>query len=228
MAKRGWDEQPADQYAELRETLAWKILFQFNPYPNALRLASGGDATAGTHDDEDYWLQITRGNEGPGMTWDHTPLNGPTTSYGVRRAARIPYLVKGESGGHFVDHLLVGYSERELLHGTPQIYPWGGPATQGNSAKPKYPNLADLGTFLIETLWPKDAGANKRVGGWDTAGGNYGYEESAVYGGSISPWAFRELDIKPEKSVKITVIGKKGGALTRWALLIGYEGGGAW
>jgi hypothetical protein len=36
------------------------------------------------------------------------------------------------------------------------------------------------------------------------------------------------MTIHPEKSVVIYVVGDKAGVFTQWALVVGYEGGGAW
>lgn len=241
MARRGWDGEPQDNYAELRETLAWTILFRLNPYPDALRLASGGPTPIGNfHDDEDFWLQCVRGSQIGGVKWPHTTINSSSPDcFVITRAARIPYLAKNKSGRYFLDHLLVGYSQDNAVT-SPLVHSWGGPATQGGSAQPRYPNLAQLGTFLVEDLWPGSVGgAIQRVEGWNNpyhaTTNPYGYKESVLYGGTVqgctppvTGWEFREMRIKPEKSVVIFVVGEKAGVYTQWALVVGYEGGGAW
>jgi hypothetical protein len=239
MSKDGWGARPTDDFSEQVATLAWLILHHsddggFNLYEEPVRLVSGGD-NPGWKFDADFWLDQTRGSSAAQGAllpdpWPHT-ASGTTTPYRVVRTARIPYLIrkKGQTGNdeaqtHYLDHILVGYTREEGIATGVSVFNWK--KNDGND------NLRKLGRFLAADLWP-DSQKIRRVEKWhlprNSASNPHGVEASDDYGTNQPTWQFRELAIKVDKSVRITM-GVGSGTTTNVIrhLLIGYEGGGAW
>jgi hypothetical protein len=206
------DEQepnPSDQ--KWASTLAYTILVSLNTYPEATRFVSGKKK----HDDE-FWADSIRGWEPSAsetINWRHA--NGDNK---IVRCARVPYIVKtrrgsGFPGRYFLDHLLVGYTD-------PQSSASALAAWKNDGPKP----LRKLGEFLVEDLWPGQINTCRCVTGWNqpSSSAQHGYTS---HGAPDAPWRFRELEITPDATVRITVTSDVN---ERRYLLIGYEGGGGW
>jgi hypothetical protein len=224
MAHDKWEDKPiSDPWGKVAG-LAWFILNHtgdggVNYYKGAGRLRAGK-----AQDDEDFWADMVRGNAHPEL-WYHGP-DSTTDKLDIIRSARIPYIVSNAAGNtakHYLDHLLVGYADStETGAGST----WDVSDGSGHA----YQNLAKLGGFLIDDLWPSNVFvAPARLPNWQDlkSGGNpagWDAHTPTTYAGSL-PWSFRELRIKVDKSVRIRI----GRADRKVAyLMVGYEGGGGW
>jgi hypothetical protein len=200
------------------------VLFTWNNYNDTTtshptppeRLTSGPIGR-----DPDFWCDSIRGWQPPSaVEWLHG-----SAPYNVVRAARVPYCVKGGNMTPprlYLDHLLMGITEIDTAGGTVSS-----PLTW-TIASDMAPNrhllhLGLLGRVIINDLWmgPGTAG---RVTGWQVSTpAPEGF--SKVDAAPNQDGQFRELTIKPDSTVRVTLVDAAG---NRRFLLVGYEGGGAW
>jgi hypothetical protein len=199
------------------------LVYGLNPYAGSKRLI-GGRGSGG--DDEGLWIDQIQGYETSGLSWSHA---GQT--YPIIRCARIPYVIKARSGTRkkeYLDHLLVGYgnSNTSGVTVTGTIYSWNNLLT-GNSGNG---NIRELGTFLVEDLWPANADPPRAIQNWWKPSGtstdpptDYGYWITP-YGTAVK-WKFREILRDVYGSVRICVADQ---SRNLRYLFVGYEGGGGW
>lgn len=192
-------------------TLAHQILVTLNTYPDATRLVAGKKK-----DDEEFWADTTRGwQPGAPVNWRHANHDNL-----IVRCARVPYIVRSRRGGGFpsrlfLDHILVGFTQ-----------PGGSaPAHASWVMDAGPPPLNRLGALLVEDLWPGPMNTCRCVDGWmqESAGPDHGYTK--VGSPPDRDWKFREMSIRPDETVRITLTSDTN---ERRYLLVGYEGGGGW
>jgi hypothetical protein len=209
---------------EPQEVLGEELLFRRNPYKGARKLGAGARLTGGS--DEDFWMALVQTSYHPAtppVPWEHGGTN-----HTIRKAARIPYLVKDDEGQLALDHLLVGYIEPDTTTTvTPAGRNWGGNDPESDVGR--------LGRLIMVDLYP-----GKR---FDTPGHSFGNslplsswpnnfnEDPVVYVPSATPafWPFRGVPCRVEKSILVDYAAKMAsGVHNPGKLLVGYEGSGGW
>jgi hypothetical protein len=193
-------------------------VYGLNPYLGSSRLVGGGG-------DAGLWIDGIQGY-GKGVKFKQTQ-NGP--EYDIVRSARIPYLIKSEQlknrKKEYLDHILVGYASTKIdVPSGTQLYGWSSLRTGGGGNG----DIRELGTFLVEDLWPGAVPPLAIPNWWRR---NLGQDPPADYGfltGTYNvprEWPFREVTRIVYQSVRICVADEDSNV---WYLLVGYEGGGGW
>lgn len=205
-----------------QEVLGEELLFRKNPYRGARKLGAGSRHGGGSAD-ENFWMALIQtsfhpSSLVPALTWDH---HGSSKT--IRKAARIPYLVRDQEGQLALDHLLIGYIEPDTATtATPLGSDWG----QNNPDS----DVGVLGRLIMVDLYPgrtNPFGKSLPLSTWP----NVFDEDPMVYvpGTARTPWKFRGVDSRVEKSVLVSYAANMGGGLVRpGSVLVGYEGSGGW
>jgi hypothetical protein len=223
-----WGNPPNDNAKATRVAyLAWLALIDQNYLPGVERLTAGSDG--------DFWLQGIRGSTAvENWAFKKVPQGMPAPeNYDVIRAARVPYVVQSKGRptdtNRYLDHLLVGYTAKiSSLPANATTVAW---QPGGGSS-----DLQALGKFLTVSLCPVDAQhpiTLLSIAGWegpyDAMNNPYGYFAPPAPSYDERPeWKFRELTIRVDKVLRISVGAEVDGARELRYLLVGYEGGGGW
>jgi hypothetical protein len=203
---------------EPQETLGEELLFRKNPYKGAKKLGAGARNTGGS--DEDFWMALIQTSYHPSTHTVQVQWRHGTTPHTIRKAARIPYLVKDHEDQLALDHLLVGYIEPDTTAtATPLAKNWG----RNNPDS----DVGRLGRLIMVELYPgRGFGESWPLANWP----NNFNEQPANYNPAANPvsWDFRSAPCRVEKSVLVEYAAKIGGNTRPGKLLVGYEGSGGW
>lgn len=231
-AKRSHNQWRKTNTPQPQDDLGQAIIFDYNPYGNGIADVLKLGAGAGFGNDADFWLDCVQtayypGTPGSGTVdapeeWEHREGEAKLE---IRKALRIPYVIKDRQQHLTMDHLLVGYAEPTST-AKASVGTWG--ATTPRS------DVGMLGRMIMVQHYPNDpdnaGSAINRTFGTALPAATFEANPDTTTRYVVRPreWKFRGVQRRIEKSLLITYSAVLASGEYAGRILVGYEGGGGW